>query len=92
MTNVTAVLQMIDQIFTSFIFVPMIFILYCKFTPTKQRSRRFFNLYRVCFVLVAIFVVRCFCCHFIFTNVNYHRFTDSGLFPLIKALFYPEHP
>ena len=30
-----------------------------------------------------------FCEKFIFTPVNYPRFTDSGLFPLIRAIFYP---
>ena len=29
------------------------------------------------------------CEKFIFTPVNYPRFTDSGLFPLIRAIFYP---
>ena len=88
MKTLTTVLQAMDQLFTSFIFVPMIFVLYSKFTSVKKRSRRFQNLYRLCLVLVVIFLIRCFCAHFIFTAVNYPRFTDSGLFPLIKALFY----
>ena len=46
--------------------------------------------YRVCVVLVVLFLLRYFCDKFIFTAVNYPRFTDSGLFPLIQAVFYPE--
>ena len=34
-------------------------------------------------------LLRIFCEKFIFTPVNYPRFTDSGLFPLIRAIFYP---
>ena len=48
------------------------------------------RLYLVCKVLVILFLVRIFCAGFIFTPVNYERFTDSGLFPLIKAIFYSD--
>lgn len=92
MINLAAIIYAIDCVFTSIIFVPMIFILYTKFTPAKKRGPKFKNLYRLALVLVGIFLIRCFCDQFIFTNVNYQRFTDSGLFPLIKVLFYPEYP
>ena len=36
-----------------------------------------------------LILLRIFCEKFIFTPVNYPRFTDSGLFPLIRAIFYP---
>ena len=39
--------------------------------------------------LISLFLLRIFCEKFIFTPVNYPRFTDSGLFPLIRAIFYP---
>ena len=48
--------------------------------------------YLVCKVLVILFLVRIFCAGFIFTPVNYERFTNSGLFPLIKAIFYSDWP
>lgn len=90
MLDSTAIIHTIDCVFTNLIVVPMIFILYAKFTPAKKRGKTFQNLYRLSLVLVAIFLIRCFCAQFIFTKVNYQRFTDSGLFPLIKALFYPD--
>lgn len=92
MINLAAIIHAIDCVFTSVIFVPMLFILYAKFTPAKKRGAKFKNLYRLALVLVGIFLIRCFCDQLIFTDVNYQRFTDSGLFPLIKVLFYPEYP
>lgn len=91
MTDAMVIVQTIDRIFTDFIFVPMLFILYTRFTAYKQRSTKYRNLYRLCLVFVVIFLIRCFCAGFIFTEINYARFTDSGLFPLIKAVFYPGH-
>lgn len=91
MTYAAAILQVLDRIFTEFIFVPMIFILYARFTAHKQRSQRFRSLYRFCMVLVILFLLRWFCATFIFTEVNYLRFTDNGFFPLIKAIFYPDY-
>ena len=70
----------------------MVYILYRKFRPTKPWTPRSLRLYLVCKVLVILFLVRIFCAGFIFTPVNYRRFTDSGLFPLIKAIFYPDLP
>lgn len=90
MTNLTNIIQMIDQIFTSLIFLPMIFILYCRFFPYKEKGPKACVFYRVCVILVILFLLRYFCDKFIFTAVNYPRFTDSGLFPLIQAVFYPE--
>lgn len=91
MIDAMVIVQMIDGIFTDFIFVPMLFILYSRFTAYKQRGRKYQNLYRLCLVLVILFLFRWFCAGFIFTEINYPRFTDSGLFPLIKAVFYPGH-
>lgn len=82
----------IDRAFTTLIFLPMVYILYRKFRPTKPWTPRSLRLYLVCKVLVILFLVRIFCAGFIFTPVNYRRFTDSGLFPLIKAIFYPDLP
>jgi hypothetical protein len=90
MRNLTTIIQFIDQTFTSLIFIPMCFILYCRFFPYKERGRRTRIFYRVCIILVILFLLRYFCDKFIFTAVNYPRFTDSGLFPLIQAVFYPE--
>lgn len=90
MKNLTTIIQFIDQMFTSLIFIPMCFIVYSRFFPSKERSKRTRIFYRVCVVLVVLFLLRYFCDKFIFTTVNYPRFTDSGLFPLIQAVFYPE--
>ncbi len=90
MRNLTTIIQFIDQTFTSLIFIPMCFILYCRFFPYKERGRRTRIFYRVCIILVILFLLRYFCDKFIFTAFNYPRFTDSGLFPLIQAVFYPE--
>ncbi len=90
MRNLTTIIQSIDQIFASFIFLPMCFILYCRFFPSRERNKRTCIFYRVCIILVILFLLRYFCDKFIFTAVNYPRFTDSGLFPLIQAVFYPE--
>ena len=78
-----------DQVFTNLIFIPMIFVLYVKFRPKKPWTRRRRNTYLLCLVLISLFLLRIFCEKFIFTPVNYPRFTDSGLFPLIRAIFYP---
>ncbi len=90
MKNLTTIIQFIDQTFTGLIFIPMCFILYCRFFPSKERSKRMRIFYRVCVVLVVLFLLRYFCDKFIFTLINYPRFTDSGLFLLIQAVFYPE--
>lgn len=88
MMNLTNIIQLIDRIFTELIFIPMIFILYCRFFPYKERGKKTRMFYRVCVILVILFLLRYFCDKFIFTAVNYPRFTDSGLFPLIQAIFY----
>ena len=90
MSNLTTIIQSIDQVFTSYIFIPMFFILYCRFFPYKIKGKKTRICYHVCWVLVILFLLRCFCAKFIFTAVNYQRFTDSGFFPLIRAIFYPE--
>lgn len=86
-----AILQFLDGIFTDFIFIPIFFMLACRFFPNKFKARKYKYLCRICVILIAIFLLRCFLAEFIFTEVNYHRFTDSGLFPLVKAIFYPDH-
>ena len=88
MLNFTAIIKGIDTIFKNFIFIPALLILYLKFSPRKPWSRRTRNLYWLCIALIFVYVIRIFCEGFIFTPVNYSRFTDSGFFPLIKALFY----
>lgn len=88
MLNFTAMIQGIDTIFTNFIFIPALLILYLKFRPRMPWSKRTRNLYRLCIALISVYVIRIFCAGFIFTPVNYPRFADSGFFPLIKALFY----
>lgn len=87
--NAVTILQMIDHIFTSFIFIPILFILYSRFTSYKKRGRKFRSVYRICLIMSGIFFIRCFCAQFIFTEINYGRFADSGFFPLVKAIFYP---
>lgn len=89
MLNVISIIQCIDQVFTNLIFIPMIFVLYVKFRPKKPWTRRRRSTYLLCLVLISLFLLRIFCEKFIFTPVNYPRFTDSGLFPLIRAIFYP---
>ena len=79
--NLILILQGMDMIFTRLIFLPALIILYFKFRPRRPWTIRTRRLYYLCLILVG----------FIFTPVNYPRFTDSGLFPLIKALFYPEY-
>lgn len=84
------ILQWLDEIFTTLIFIPMIFVLYCRFTMLHKKNRRTASLYQLCLSLSILFAVRYFCGRFIFTDINYHRFTDSGLFPLVRIIFYPE--
>ena len=80
MLNFTAMIQGIDTIFTNFIFIPALLILYLKFRPRKPWSRRTRNLYRLCIALISVYVIRIFCAGFIFTPVNYPRFADSGFY------------
>lgn len=87
MSYLILIICWIDRAFTTLIFLPMLYILYRKFRPTKPWTPRTMRLYLVCKVLVILFLVRIFCAGFIFTPVNYERFTNSGLFPLIKAIF-----
>lgn len=82
------IIQLIDQIFTTLIFIPVIIILVKKFNVFKKWGKPMLVIYRISIVLVILFLIRLFCQQFIFTSVNYHRFTDSGAFPLIEALFY----
>lgn len=91
MKNLTELLYCIDQVFTTLIFIPAIFILYCKFSSFLDTRPKARNIYRLCRILIILFLLRVFCAKFIFTDINYARFTDSGLFPLIKAVFYPQY-
>lgn len=86
----TLILQWLDQAFIALAFLPIAFTVYCRFTSFHKKSMRKICLYRLCVLLTILFVLRCFCGKFIFTEINRHRFTDSGLFPLIEAIFYPE--
>lgn len=88
MFNLTTAIQFIDRVFTNFIFIPMLFVLYLKFRPKKPWSRKIRDAYLLCLVLIILYLMRIFCAKFIFTPVNYPRFTDSGLFPLIRTIFY----
>lgn len=92
MTDLTTIIQTIDHIFTTVIFIPMLFILYCRVTSFQKKSRRTYQAYRICVVLAVLFLLRYFCAKFIFTEVNYPRIAESGLFPLIRAVFYPDQP
>lgn len=92
MSNLITIVYWMDKAFTTLIFLPMLYILYRKFRTAKPWTLRTMRLYLVCKVLVILFLVRLFCAGFIFTPVNYERFTDSGLLPLIKAIFYPGSP
>ena len=92
MSYLILIICWIDRAFTTLIFLPMLYILYRKFRPTKPWTPRTMRLYLVCKVLVILFLVRIVCAGFIFTPVNYERFTDNGLFPLIKAIFYSDWP
>ena len=47
MLNFTAMIQGIDTIFTNFIFIPALLILYLKFRPRKPWNKRTRNLYRL---------------------------------------------
>lgn len=81
-----AIIQGMDLIFRKFIFIPVLILL---FTGRKTKDYPRLRLLRkVCCVLVAVFLVRCFFAQFIFTPVNYERFAGQGYFPLIRALFY----
>lgn len=91
MLNLTAVLQTIDQIFTTFIFLPMIFILYCRFSGFHKRTPKIRNLYRLCIILTGLFLLRYFCDKFIYTEVNYEKLAGDSLPPVIRAIFYPDH-
>ena len=71
MLNFTAMIQGIDTIFTNFIFIPALLILYLKFRPRKPWNKRTRNLYRLCIALISVYVIRIFCAGFIFTPVNH---------------------
>lgn len=91
MTNMMiTIISWIDNVFTTLIFLPMLYILYRKVRPILSWTPRAMRVYLFCKVLVILFLIRIFCAGFIFTSVNYERFTDSWLFPLIKAIFYSD--
>lgn len=62
MLNFTAMIQGIDTIFTNFIFIPALLILYLKFRPRKPWNKRTRNLYRLCIALISVYVIRNFLC------------------------------
>ncbi len=88
MINLIPYIQLADSIFTRFIFIPMVYILYRKFIAEGTSDRQKQGLYRCCKALVILYLIRIFCAGFIFTPVNYDRFTDSIWFPVIQAIFY----
>ena len=89
--NAATILQTIDQIFTTVIFIPMAFLLYCKFTGFHRKSEKTRKIYRLCMILAVLFLLRYFCDKFIYTEVNYGKLSGDHMSPLIKAIFYPEH-
>lgn len=91
MLNLIPAVQFVDYIFTNLIFIPMFFVLYIKFRTKRTWTKRLRNCYRLCLVLIILFLLRVFCEKFIFTPVNYTRFTDNGMFPLIRAIFYSQY-
>lgn len=91
MMNPTVIIQTIDHVFTTLIFIPVIFILYCRFTSFHKRNSKATNIYRLCMVLVALFLLRYFCDKFIYTETNWDKLAGSNMSPLIKSIFYPNH-
>ena len=83
------IIQWIDTWFQNLIFLPVIILLLFGMKIIRRDTRQMRCLSKVCLVLVLVFLIRCFLAHFIFTPVNYSRFTDTGYFPLVRALFYP---
>lgn len=86
----TVIIQQIDLLFREAIVIPMIFVLLLHFHVIKKDRPIIRRLHKLCVILIVIFLIRCFLGHFIFTPVNYERFTDKGYFPLVKAIFYSE--
>lgn len=84
----TPIIQWLDAGFQKLIFIPAIFLILYSFGVLKKGTARIHLLHKLCAVLVAAFLIRCFLAQFIFTPVNYHRFVDQGYFPLVRALFY----
>lgn len=84
----TTIIRWIDTGFQNLIFIPALFLLLYSFGVIKRGTARIQLLHKICTVLVAVFLIRCFLAQFIFTPVNYHRFVDHGYFPLVRALFY----
>lgn len=84
------IIQQIDLFFRTAIVIPLLFILLYHFHVFKNNRRIIRILHKICYILILIFLVRCFLAQFIFTPVNYNRFADKDYFPLIKAIFYSE--
>ena len=80
MKNLTTIIQFIDRTFTSLIFIPMCFILYCRFFPSKERSKGTRIFYRVCVVLVVLFLLRYFCDKFILTQSTIRDLQTAACF------------
>ena len=73
MSYLILIICWIDRAFTTLIFLPMLYILYRKFSPTKPWTPRTMRLYLVCKVLVILFLVRIFC-----AGSSLHRSTMSA--------------
>lgn len=84
------IIQEIDHIFQSAIVLPLLFVLLYHFRVFKKDHPTIRSLHKLCVVLIVLFLIRCFLAQFIFTPVNYERFTDKGYFPLAEAIFYSE--
>ncbi len=91
MTTLSRIIYIIDVCFSSLIFIPAIFVLYYNFTSLHKKGKNVFRVYLVCLVMIGLFIIKIFCSKFIFTDINYPNFVDSGLFWLIKVLFYPNY-
>lgn len=91
MLNLTMAVHAIDQMFTTFIFIPIIYILYCRFTLFHTKNDLGHKFYRLCIALTVLFLFRYFCDKFIFTAENFQIFISNRLFPFIKAIFYYDY-
>lgn len=84
------IIHQIDLFYREAIVIPMVFVLLYHFHVLKKERPLIRRLHKLCVVLIIIFLIRCFLGQFIFTPVNYDRFTDKGYFPLVEAIFYSE--
>ncbi|BDF35853.1 hypothetical protein CE91St62_39150 [Lachnospiraceae bacterium] len=84
----TTIIQTIVHVFELVIGIPMLFLLLTALGVFKKENQKVQRLAISCKILVAIFLCYCFMKHFVFTPVNYPRFSDKWYLPLIRSLFY----